>query len=238
MLPCLRPVQSTIPSLHHVHSWVDVLSSPLNPDMFAQLAAAGVLGPVAGASSSVPSSLASPARLRAPFPSLDAHNSRQSQSSTPSFATPSHPYQKPNIPDQPGLSSSPYGVKPKLPRPDVADLSSSIPLANGVSHNGLSGGGHITHDGNVSTHSRQGSSGNVIRLKNASFLPSYPSVRQGPPFRQHAYPRPTHRLLVTMAIPMSQLADQMLAYPRRCGCLHLQHLRRHPASSHTHRSML
>jgi hypothetical protein len=175
--------------------------------MFAQLAAAGMLGSVPGASSSVPSS--NPPRSS--FPSLDTRDSRQDHSP---FASPSHPYQRPE------------------------HLSTSVPRTNGASHNGLPDGKHITHDGGISTHSRQGSTGKSFILKkrkNASL--SYPRTCQDQPSRQHTFRLPT-RLLVTIVIPIPLPADQMLACPRRYGCLHLQQPRRHPASDRTHRSML
>lgn len=117
---------------------MNVFSSPLNPETFAQLAAAGMLGSVPGASSSVPSSNPPPPCPRPPFPSLDTRDSRQDHSP---FASPSHPYQRPE------------------------HISSSVPRTNGASHNGLSDGKHITHGGDISTHSRQGSSGKSFILK-------------------------------------------------------------------------
>ena len=124
---------------------MDVFSSPLNPEMFAQLAAAGMLGSVPGASSAVPSSNPPPSCQRPSFPSLDTLDSRQDHSP---FASPSHPYQRPE------------------------HISSSVPRTNGTSHNGLSDGKHITHGG-VSTHSRQGSTGKSFILnKTHRFLTS------------------------------------------------------------------
>ncbi|KAH9992571.1 hypothetical protein BJV77DRAFT_1067592 [Russula vinacea] len=137
----VNPYTSSNPSLPHAQNWM--FSSPLNPEMFAHLAAAGVLGPIAGASSSVPSSSAPP-RLRPAYPSLDTHGSQQGLSSNTSFASPSHPYQKPN------------------------HVSSSLPRMNGTSHNGLSDRKHITHDRDISTHSRQGSTGSAV---SSTYLP-------------------------------------------------------------------
>jgi len=71
--------------------------------------------------------------------------------------------------------------------------------------------------------------------KNASL--SYPRTCQDRPSRQHTSRLPTP-LLVTIVIPIPLLADQMLAWSRRYGCLHLQHPRRRPASDRTHRSVL
>jgi hypothetical protein len=189
---------------------MNVFSSPLNPEMFAQLAAAGMLGSVPGASSSVPSSNPPPPCPRPSFPSLDTRDSRQDHSP---FASPSHPYQRPE------------------------HLPSSVPRTNGASHNGLSDGKHITNGGDISTHSRQGSTGkSFIKKKKIASL-SYRRTCQDQPSRQHTFRLPT-RLLVTIVIPIPLLADQMLACPRRYGCLRLQHPHRHPASNRTHRSML
>lgn len=123
---------------------MDVFSSPLNPEMFAQLAAAGMLGSVPGASSAVPSSNPQTSCQRPSFPSLDTLDSRQDHSP---FASPSHPYQRPE------------------------HTPSSVPRTNGASHNGLSDVKHITHGGGVSTHSRQGSTGkSFILMKMHRFL--------------------------------------------------------------------
>ena len=130
---------------------MNVFSSPLNPAMFAQLAAAGVLGSVPGSSSSVPSSNPPPPGPRSSFPSLDTRDSRQDHSP---FASPSHPYQRPE------------------------HISSSVPRTNGASHNGLPNGKHITHGGDISTHSRQGSTGKtfiLIERKTHLFLTAEPS---------------------------------------------------------------
>jgi hypothetical protein len=123
---------------------MNIFSSPLNPEAFNHLAAAGMLGPIAGSSSSVPSSSAPPPRLRSSYSSLDTHESQQGHSSNTPFASPSHPYQKPN------------------------HISSSLPRINGTSHNGLPNGKHFTHDRDISTHSRQGSTGKS--KKNVLFL--------------------------------------------------------------------
>src|SRR6266852_8956209 len=116
---------------------MNVFSSPLNPEMFAQLAAAGMLGSVPGPSSSVPSSNPPPSCPRPSFPSLDIRDSRQDHSP---FASPSHPYQRP-------------------------EHISSVPRTNGASHNGLPDGKHIPHGGDISSHSRQGSTGKTFILK-------------------------------------------------------------------------
>jgi hypothetical protein len=126
---------------------MNVFSSPLNPEMFAQLAAAGMLGSVPGSSSSVPSSNPPPPCPRPSFPSLDTRDSRQDHSP---FASPSHPYQRPE------------------------HISSSVPRTDGVSHNGLPDGKHITHGGEISSHSRQDSTGKSLILKkekSIAFLP-------------------------------------------------------------------
>jgi hypothetical protein len=117
---------------------MNVFSSPLNPEMFAQLAAAGVLGSGPGASSSVPSSNPPPPCPRSSFPSLDTRDSRQDHSP---FASPSHPYQRPE------------------------HISPSVPPTNGTSHNGLPNRKHFTHGGDINTHSRQGSTGKSFIIK-------------------------------------------------------------------------
>ena len=117
---------------------MNVFSSPLNPEMFAQLAAAGMLGSVPGAPSSVPSSNPPPPCPRPSFPSLDTRDSRQDHSP---FASPSHPYQRPE------------------------HMSSSVPRTNGASRNGLPDGKHVTHGGDIGTHSRQGSTGKSFYSK-------------------------------------------------------------------------
>lgn len=142
----VNPYTSANPSHPHGHNWMNVFSSPLNPEMFAQLAAAGVLGSVPGASNSVPSSNPPPPCPRSSLPSLDTRDSRLDHSP---FATPSHPYQRPE------------------------HISSSVPRTNGTSHNGLPDGKHITHGGDISTHSRQGSTGSAV---SSTYLPpSYTS---------------------------------------------------------------
>jgi len=181
--------------------------------MIAHLASAGMFGPIAGTSSSVSAGSAPLPRLRPSYSSLDTHESQQGHSRNASFASPSHPYQKSN------------------------HISSPLPRTNGMSHNGLPDGKRIAHDGDISTHSRQGSTGKSFVKERIVFALSYPRARQGPPFRQHTFLLPTH-LLVTIVIPIALLADQMLACPHRYGCLHLQHPRRHPASNRTHRFML
>lgn len=152
---------------------MDIFSSPLNPEMFAHPPVTSVLGPIAGASGSVPSSIGSYTRLQASFPSLDAHESPQDHSSSSSFASPSYPYQKPNFPDQANLASVPYGIKPKLRRLGMVDVSSSVPRSNGTNCNGLSDGKHHTHDRDVGTHSRQGSTGKLFVKKSPIFAFSF-----------------------------------------------------------------
>jgi GATA-binding protein len=145
----VNPYTSGNPSFPHAPDWMNIFSSPLNPEMFAHLAAAGVLGSVPGASSSVPSSNAPPPRSRPSFPSLDPHDSQQDRSNNAPFASPSHLYQKPD------------------------HISSSVPRTNGTSHNGLSNRKHITHDEDISTHSRQDSTGSAV---SSTYLPpSYTS---------------------------------------------------------------
>ena len=202
-------LQSSNPFLPHASSWI---SSPLDPEMFAHLAAAGMLGPTTGISSSVPSSSgAPPPRHRPSLSPLDTqHESQQGHSRNASFASPSHPYQKPN---------------------HISSLSG----INGRSHNGPPDGKRIARDGDISTHSRQGSTGKSF-IKECLAL-SYPKTRQDPPFHQHTFRLPTC-LLVTIVIPIALLADQMLACPQRYGCPHLPHPRRHPTSNLTHRFML
>ena len=118
--------------------------------MIANLAAAGMFGPIAGTSSSVPASSAPPPRLRPSFSSHGTYESQQGHSRNPSFASPSHPYQKSN------------------------HTSSPLPRINGTSHNGLPDGKRIVHDGDISTHSRQGSTGKSFvkeRIVFCTFLP-------------------------------------------------------------------
>jgi len=138
---------------------MDFFSSPLGPQMFAHPATTGIFGPITGPSSSIPSSHPSSARLLQSFPLLDAHDSRQCHSSNLPFDSSSHIYQKPNLPDHAGSAPALYDIKPKLQRPGMLDISSSVPRINGTNHNGLPDGKHIAHNGNDSTHSRQGSSG-------------------------------------------------------------------------------
>jgi hypothetical protein len=157
-LPFLQP---SVPSLPHAHSWADALSSPLNPEMFAHLSATGVLGDIAGTLNSLPPTIASPAHLQPPFPLVDAHDSRQDNSSNSPFASPSHPYQKVDFQDHSCLASSPYDSKPKLRRPGVPDISPPAPLLADAKRNGLSDGKSAMRGGVVGTHSRQGSSGEV-----------------------------------------------------------------------------
>src|SRR6266478_3307078 len=106
---------------------MNIFSSPLNPETFAHLAAAGVIGSLPGAPSSVPSSNPPPPPPRPPFSPLDTHDSQYDHSNNALFTSPSHPYQKPK------------------------HISSSVPRTNGASHNGLSDGRHFTHSRQGST---------------------------------------------------------------------------------------
>lgn len=152
----LRFVQSSIPPLPHGHNWVDVFSSPLNPEIFAQLAATGVLGPLTGSFGDLPPSIASHARSQPSIHLVDAHDSRQA-----SFASPSYPYQKLDFQDQASLASSPYDGKPKLRRPDAPNVSPQVPPLADAKHNGSLNGKRAMRGGDAGTHSRQDSAGKV-----------------------------------------------------------------------------
>ncbi|KAH9961238.1 hypothetical protein BC827DRAFT_333803 [Russula dissimulans] len=155
---------SSIPSLSHTPDWFDIFSSPLNPEMFAHLATTGVLGPIAGTSNGLSSNVASPSRLQTSFPSQDAQGSQQDRPSD-SFASPLHPYQKPILSGHAALPS--HGVKPKSRHPIITDISSPAVRTRNTSHNGLPDG---KHNGDVGTHSRQGSAGSAV---SSTYLPPF-----------------------------------------------------------------
>ncbi|KAI0305684.1 hypothetical protein B0F90DRAFT_1815267 [Multifurca ochricompacta] len=163
----VTPYPSSIPPLPQGHDWANIFSSPLNPEIFAHLAATGVLGPVAGTSSSVPSNIASPARLQSSFPLLDPYDPQQGHSYNPSFASSSTSNQGSNVQDQASLAPSPYN-KPKLRRSGAADISSTAPRTTGAKLNGLTNGKHVMHDADVRAHSRQGSAGSAV---SSTYLP-------------------------------------------------------------------
>lgn len=190
------------------------------------------MGSTTMTSSDISSSNPSSTRHPSSFPPLDAHDSRQAHSNNASFASPSHPYLKPNIPDHASQAHPQYGIRPKAQSPGMAHISPPVPRINGRSRNGLPDGRHIAHHGDGSTHSRQGSAGQIV-CKQTPFLPSHLMACQGPPFRQHTYRPPT--LLAT--ILTLQLADQMLACPQRYGCPRLQHRHQRPVSNRIRRSM-
>lgn len=157
------PVRRTVPhpQVHphlrflQCHSWADIFSSPLDPELFAHLAATGVLGPVASTSGSVPSNVVSPARSQPPFPLLDAY---EDHTDTPFISHP-HPSQKVNFQDQRSLAS-PYDES-KSRRPVMADVSSTIPRPACAKHNGLKDSKRDIHD-DIRAHSRRGSAGKVF----------------------------------------------------------------------------
>ncbi|KAH9176426.1 hypothetical protein EDB89DRAFT_161418 [Lactarius sanguifluus] len=156
------PYPSNFSALPQGHSWADIFSSPLNPELFAHLAATGVLGPVASTSGSVPSNVVSPARSQPPFPLLDAY---EDHTDTP-FISHSHPSQKANFQDQRGLAS-PYDES-KSRRPVMADVSSTIPRPACAKHNGLKDAKRDIHD-DIRAHSRRGSAGSAV---SSTYLPN------------------------------------------------------------------
>jgi hypothetical protein len=220
--PHSRFLQSTFPTLPHGHSWADLFSSPLNPDLFAHLAATGGLGPVASTSSSVPSSFVPPARSQHPFPLLDTYDSQQGHSDTP-FNSPSYP----SFRDQRNFATSPYHES-KSRRPVMADVSLTIPGPAGAKPSGLNDAGRGIHD-DIRAHSRRGSAGKVF-CRGSALDASDRRTCQGPPSH-----RPTYQILmqrrlpITIPTPTSQLADQVPVSLHRCGCLLLRP-RRSPAS--------
>ncbi|KAI9437758.1 hypothetical protein H4582DRAFT_1815298 [Lactarius indigo] len=164
----LRFLQSSFSALPHGHSWADIFSSPLNPELFAHLAATGVLGPVASTSGSVPSNVVSPARSQPPFPLLDAY---EDHIDTPFISHP-HPSQKANVHDQRSLAS-PYDES-KSHRPVMAAVSSTIPRPAGANPNGLKGAKRDIHD-DLRAHSRRGSAGKVACQGPPSHRPYLPN---------------------------------------------------------------
>ncbi|KAI9442111.1 hypothetical protein H4582DRAFT_2109820 [Lactarius indigo] len=159
--------QSSFSALPHGHSWADIFSSPLNPELFAHLAATGVLGPVASTSGSVPSNVVSPARSQPPFPLLDAY---EDHIDTPFISHP-HPSQKANVHDQRSLAS-PYDES-KSHRPVMAAVSSTIPRPAGANPNGLKGAKRDIHD-DLRAHSRRGSAGKGLSgsAVSSTYLPN------------------------------------------------------------------
>ena len=141
---------------------MDIFSSPFNPQMFAHIANTGIMGSTTLTSSDMSSSNPSSTRPPSSFPPLDAHDSRQAHSNNASFASPSHPYLKPNFPDHASQALPQYGIKPRTQSPGMAHISPPVPRINGRSRNGLPDGRHIAHHGDGSTHSRQDSAGQII----------------------------------------------------------------------------
>ncbi|KAI0266754.1 hypothetical protein BC834DRAFT_969276 [Gloeopeniophorella convolvens] len=150
----------------HGHEWGNIFSSPLNPEMFAHLAATGVLGPIAGSSSSMPQSAAPPARLQPSFPLVDAHGLRQGHLANPPFPMP-HQHQKASVQEYTVLPTTSYG-RPKSHRMGPADVSSGLPRAAGTRLNGSVDGKHPVHDNAARVHSRHGSAGSGI---SSTYLP-------------------------------------------------------------------
>jgi hypothetical protein len=149
LIPHSRFLQSTFPTLPHGHSWADLFSSPLNPDLFAQLAATGVLGPAAGTSGG---NLASHTRSQPPFHLLDAYDSQQGHSGTP-FISSSHP----SFQDERNLATSPYDES-KSCRLVMVDASSTIPRSTGAKSSSLKDSKRDIND-DIRAHSRRGSAG-------------------------------------------------------------------------------
>lgn len=146
-------LQSTFPTLPHNHNWADMFSAPLNPDLFAHLAATGVLGPVASTSNG---SIASPTRSQQPpLHLLDVYDSQQGHSDT-SFISPSHPC----FQDKRNLATLPYDES-KTRRPIMADASATIPRSAGAKSTGMKDSKPDIHD-DIRAHSRRGSAGKVF----------------------------------------------------------------------------
>lgn len=77
-----------------------------------------------------------------------------------------------------------------------------------------------------------------VRCLIVSFTLVTLKVSQGLQFRQHTCPLPTPHRPVTHIIPISRLADRMLVYIQRYGCLRLQRPHRHLVSNRIHHSIL
>jgi hypothetical protein len=150
LIPHSRFLQSTFPTLPHGHSWADLFSSPLNPDLFAHLAATGVLGPVASTSN-----------VQSLYPD---HNLRSTcwmfmipnKVTLTHFISPSHP----SFQDKRNLATSPYDES-KSRRPIMADASATIPRSAGAKSSGLKDSKRDIHD-DIRAHSRRGSAGKVF----------------------------------------------------------------------------
>ena len=227
LIPHLRFLQSTFPTLPHGNNWADLFSSPLNPDLFAHLAATGVLGPVASTSNG---SLVSPTRSQHPLHLLDAYDSQQGHSDS-AFISSSHP----SFQRESSLATSPYDGS-KSRRPVMADASSTMPRSTSAKFNGMKDSKRDIHD-DVGAHSRRCSAGKVF-CRSSVLDVSNRWACQGPPSHRHTYQILMQRLPITMPMPISRLADQMPVFLRRCGCLRLHRPRRSLASIHMPRFIL
>lgn len=223
LIPHLRFLQATFPTLPHGHNWADMFSAPLNPDLFAHLAATGVLGPVASTSNG---SIVSPTRSQPPLHLLHVYDSQQGHSDT-QFISPSHPSLN--------LATSPYDDS-KTRRPIMADASTTIPRSAGTKSSGLKDSKCNIHD-DIKAHSRRGSAGKVF-CRSSVLDVSNSEACQGPPSHRPTYQTLMQRLPITIPTPISRLADQMPVFLHRCGCLSLHLPRRFPAFIRMPRLML
>jgi hypothetical protein len=223
LIPHSRFLQSTFPTLPHGHNW-DMFSAPLNPDLFAHLAATGVLGPVASTSNGNIVSRSHP-----PLHLLDVYDSQQGHSDA--FISPSHP----SFQDKRNLATSPYDES-KTRRPIMADASATIPRSAGTKSSGLKDSKRDIHD-DIRAHSRRGSAGKVF-CKSSVLNVSNSEACQGPPSHRPTYQTLMQRLPITIPTPISRLADQMRVFPHRCGCLRLHLPHRSPAFIRMPRFML
>ncbi|KAI0043650.1 hypothetical protein FA95DRAFT_1609196 [Auriscalpium vulgare] len=156
-------LQPNIPSMQP-NEWSSIFSAPLNPAMFAQLEASGVLNvPAGGTPSSLPSAPISSRYSHHP-PRVDAHGTREAHLR--------HAFPSP-------MSAGPHYHK-AIPQPPYA-TAGSAPYTKGKSHS-MSGASFVPqpHRGSVASlpgqgegrppshgsigaaHSRQGSSGSAI----------------------------------------------------------------------------
>jgi hypothetical protein len=226
LIPHSRFVQSTFPTLPHGHSWSDVFSSPLNPDLFAHLAATGVLVPVASTSNG---SIPSPTRSQPPLHLLDVYDSQQGHCDPP-FISPLHP----SFQDKRNLATSPYDES-KSRHPIMADASATIPRSAGTKSTALRDSKRDIHD-DITAHSRRDSAGKVFCRCSVLDLPNCQAC-QGPPSHRATYQILMQRLPITIPTPISQLADQMPVFLHHCGCLRLHRPRPSPSIRMPH-SML
>lgn len=203
-----------------------MFSAPLNPDLFAHLAANGVLGPVASTSNG---NIASPTRSQPPLHLLDVYDSQQGHSDT-SFISPSHPC----FQDKRNLATLPYDES-KTRRPIMADASATIPRSAGAKSSGMKDSKSDIHD-DLRAHSRRGSAGKVF-CRSSVLDVSNSETCQDPPSHRPTYQTLMQHLPITIPTPMSRLADQMPVFLHRCGCLRLHLPRRSPAFIHMPRFM-